>query len=400
MSYTDFKGVAFGESKAGLATVGYQLFNPNGTSVATRITAGVLQTVPGTYGATVTFPDNFTGEVRWDTGEALPLYVSDFINDGGIVTTVPAVATSVRSVNFRDDILHGIAAELSIDFAYDLNLDHARAWCNFVNKRVRAAFRFWDWPELNITEERAFRPVWSSSKSYSASSTVDGLPEEFYYATDGQYYKTLAAAPAGTLPTNTTFFQVTTPVDRFIPYDQPGKQSIGKIISIYSGTPRAATSALNWNFAPSEHGIDLPAAAGGTVWITYQVREPVFTVTPYNAATAYARHALVYDTASGNVYRAILPNTGSPLSGTSWLLQAVPYVIAEYVKLAAAADAADDMALKADLATQARRALETEVDRLVQQGEKHFYSNGGNRRVPLGLSGFWWSVAAPYATAS
>ncbi len=154
------------------------------------------------------------------------------------------------------------------------------------------------------------------------------------------------------------------------------------------------------NFAPSEHGIDLPSAAGATVWITYQVREPVFTVTPYAAATAYARHALVYDTASGNVYRAILPNTGAALSGTSWLLQAVPYVIAEYVKLAAASDAADDTGLKADLAGQARRALEDEVDRLIEQGEKHFYNPVSGRRVPLGLSGFWWSVAAPYATAT
>ncbi len=77
----------------------------------------------------------------------------------------------------------------------------------------------------------------------------------------------------------------------------------------------------------------------------------------------------------------------------------MPYVIAEYVKLGSAADAADDVLLKADLTAQARAALEVEVDRLVQQGEKHFYSQRGNQRVPLGLSGFYWSVAAPYATA-
>lgn len=80
MSYTKFSGVAFGSRKSGLSTVGYRLYNTNGTASGSRVTAGVAETAPGNYAATVTFPDDFTGEIRWDTGEGSPRYASDFIN--------------------------------------------------------------------------------------------------------------------------------------------------------------------------------------------------------------------------------------------------------------------------------------------------------------------------------
>lgn len=70
MSYQLYKTVAFGASKAGLTTVGYTLYNTVGDAVGGRVTSGVQDLGGGQYGATVTFPDGFSGRITWDTGEA------------------------------------------------------------------------------------------------------------------------------------------------------------------------------------------------------------------------------------------------------------------------------------------------------------------------------------------
>lgn len=82
MAYTRFKTVNFGAGKGGLSTVGYQLFNADGSPNGSRITAGVAErgTNTGIYAATVSFPDGFQGELRWDTGEANPGTATEEIN--------------------------------------------------------------------------------------------------------------------------------------------------------------------------------------------------------------------------------------------------------------------------------------------------------------------------------
>lgn len=81
MAYTGYKTVAFGSSKAGLATVGYTLFDFDGNEVAARTEDGVQDLTGGQYGAVVTFPDGFVGRLTWDTGEDPPVYASEAIND-------------------------------------------------------------------------------------------------------------------------------------------------------------------------------------------------------------------------------------------------------------------------------------------------------------------------------
>lgn len=86
MPYTAFTCAIFGPSKAGLTTAGYRLFNADGTANGSRIAAGVTERSPGTYGATITFPDAFVGEVRWDTGGGTPSYASAPVNAGDSLT--------------------------------------------------------------------------------------------------------------------------------------------------------------------------------------------------------------------------------------------------------------------------------------------------------------------------
>jgi hypothetical protein len=80
MPYQLYQTVTFGSSKAGLATVGYRLFDDNGNPAGDRVTAGVQDLGGGQYGANVTVPDDFTGRITWDTGEAVPAYASAGVN--------------------------------------------------------------------------------------------------------------------------------------------------------------------------------------------------------------------------------------------------------------------------------------------------------------------------------
>ncbi|HZP80709.1 MAG TPA: hypothetical protein VFB21_03645 [Chthonomonadaceae bacterium] len=100
MAYTRFKTVNFGSAKGGLTTVGYQLFNADGTANGARITTGVTErgANTGLYGASVSFPDGFQGELRWDTGGSSPATASEEINptpfEKALLDLAQAVPTS------------------------------------------------------------------------------------------------------------------------------------------------------------------------------------------------------------------------------------------------------------------------------------------------------------------
>lgn len=62
--------VNFGVSNGGLATVGYTLYNTNGTTHQARSTSGVTEfgTSTGVYGAVINLPSDKAVLVMWDTG--------------------------------------------------------------------------------------------------------------------------------------------------------------------------------------------------------------------------------------------------------------------------------------------------------------------------------------------
>ena len=73
-------GVDFGPDYPAVATVGYRLFQADGTDSVARTTAGVVDVSGnGAYGvASVSIPDNAVG-IEWDTGDALPVYAVEDI---------------------------------------------------------------------------------------------------------------------------------------------------------------------------------------------------------------------------------------------------------------------------------------------------------------------------------
>ena len=100
MAYIKIKDANFGAANGSLTTVGYQLYNFDGTVNGTRIAAGVVE-VPATsghYQANVTTPDPFNGSIVLDTGTATPSYAAqeivDIRNDlGQLIPTSNTVQT-------------------------------------------------------------------------------------------------------------------------------------------------------------------------------------------------------------------------------------------------------------------------------------------------------------------
>jgi len=74
------RSVAFGNSKTGLATVGLTLLNPDGTEHTARTVTGVYEMAGGGYGKNITFPDDWKGILKWDTGEGSPVYAYEDYN--------------------------------------------------------------------------------------------------------------------------------------------------------------------------------------------------------------------------------------------------------------------------------------------------------------------------------
>lgn len=76
MNNTVLRTVAFGESKSGLATVGYTLMNDVGVTIQARTTTGVAEIgTTGTYFAKVSLDTSFDTIIDWDTGEGTPRHV-------------------------------------------------------------------------------------------------------------------------------------------------------------------------------------------------------------------------------------------------------------------------------------------------------------------------------------
>lgn len=75
MALQQLRNANFGKSKAdatGSSGVGYTLYNISGSVISARTTTGVYQVTGGSglYAAYISFPDEFRGQVVWDTGSA------------------------------------------------------------------------------------------------------------------------------------------------------------------------------------------------------------------------------------------------------------------------------------------------------------------------------------------
>lgn len=307
----------------------------------------------------------------------------------------------MRTVTFQT-VYDGVLQRLGLDplIANTTQAD-ARMIAGKITKRARLALRSWDFLEWSHTEERAFRPIWNLTRQFYRANPGTGLPDELFYLTNTTYYRVktgssiLSDPPIGTLPTDTNYFEVLSPVDTFIELDQGGQHAIGQMLGVYSSNPRLnGCGRRGLNFIPSEMGIDVCAPCGPTVFIHYLLPEPVYSKRPYVPLKTYGAGERVFQPADGNVYRARGTTTNNaPPNATYWILEPVLEVLANYLEAGAYADSLrgtqpgeteEEMAARlknvAMAAAEAAEVLEQEIDSLQAQGQRHYYTLFGRRR--------------------
>ncbi len=115
MPITAVKSANFGKLRGGLSTVGYTLYSSAGAVAAVRSTVGVheLGSSTGIYAALVTFPDNFTGSILWDTGQGGDtVYASEEQNNTDSAASLTGDITSIKTaidadLTFVKDMIGG-----------------------------------------------------------------------------------------------------------------------------------------------------------------------------------------------------------------------------------------------------------------------------------------------------
>lgn len=190
----------------------------------------------------------------------------------------------------------------------------ARAESVFVDAIQSALTQAWEqefWPDLMLIEERYFRPAWAIGTAYTTGSEV-------YH--DGVYYTALQNSTGKDPETETTYWEETEDLDRYVSLDQTGETAIGTVKAASTRNPRVSRYPGFLYFSLSENGLQFTDLAPAEVFIEFRKRVPTFTRTAYVAGTTYAADALVYYATTGEAYKSLQgTNLGkTPGSNPTW----------------------------------------------------------------------------------
>ncbi len=112
---------SFGNSRTGLATVGYAQRGAAGAVVVARTTAGVYELGGGSYGVEILL-DAATKSLLWDTGEVTPVFAVEdlldyFIKKATINRRETNPGTGVQTIFEEDDATAMVAGDVFEDVA-------------------------------------------------------------------------------------------------------------------------------------------------------------------------------------------------------------------------------------------------------------------------------------------
>ena len=320
---------------------------------------------------------------------------------------------TLRTVVFRD-VYESILRRHGFDPVGDaVSHDTLRAIVRHINKWIRFAWRYWEWPDFELLENRAFRTVWTNTLQFYRVG-FEGNPDELYNPTDQNYYRVNAAAPSdppvGTPPTNTTYFTQFTLTDRYILLDQVGQTPIGEVIEIFAADPRldAYHYARRIKYQPTERQCTVIGYPGDTptVWVDFRIRPSQFTGIPYVVGHTYNLGDLIYHPPAGECYLAAIPSpTGDPTAQPAqWIKVPFPEIFDGYITAKAYAAGLNETntwekdanalgnfrQLQQAADQEAQDQLDAEVNRLMGMGQRYRYPRW---RHPYD-AWHWWSYPA------
>lgn len=302
-------------------------------------------------------------------------------------------------------LLDSITARAGIDPALPENARRGALVMDYVQEAVSHAWEFFDWPEINHTEERIVLGSGFAEGGYTYESDYSGTISYIGRAIEGSNFdqpvwriKRVTTTVSGAVTNIDTALNVAwnnrltatyvedsqnSPSNE-IPYAllySDGSTPIGAVSAVYASNPDTSLAhSLKFSVTADRLLITDTAYSGGTVFIKFCEPVPEFTIASYDASATYAPGDLVYHNPSGDCYRAILATTGNAPTNTAyWSKQAVPFFLSDYIKTAALADILLEqpgMEAKANyLATRAEgQLLKAMDDAWLRKGEIRRYS--------------------------
>lgn len=243
----------------------------------------------------------------------------------------------MRTVPYRT-VLHEALDLLGVVPA-EAAVEQAQSVTRAVNRRLRAAWEAFDWPELVRTEERYFRAEYDAAATYASGDEVwwtDGAGDTAYYRATG--------ATTGNDPDDEDFWELPgDDFERWIGWEQAGETAIGEALDIYAANPATSRTPREIPYLVTWRGLEIVpgTATPASVWVRYRLRPVEMTATEYDATEAYAAGEAVYFTDDGRVYEAVeeVSALASPsVDPGSWLERRFPYILAHAVALGAYAD--------------------------------------------------------------
>jgi hypothetical protein len=327
-----------------------------------------------------------------------------------IIITAPFPAPSgLRTTRFGE-VYDSILRRHGLDPLVQTEHDVLRAIVEHVNDRLETAWSYWEWPQLQLLQQRAFRTVWTNSIQFYQTN-AEGIPDECYNPGDQLYYRVLTTAltdpPVGTLPTDTNYFEPFDLTDRYILLDQLNSTPIGDVVAIFDTDPRINANhyATKLPFRPMDREITVTwSGTGPTVWVLFRISPANFSAVPYMTGKTYSQGDTIFHPTDRECYQANQDSpTGDPTAQPlQWTKVGFPSIFRRYVVAGAYADGLretdpsenDPVKLqirntKIQIAdAEADDYLQQEIDRLVTAGQVYRYGDFNPVR--------WWRTHARY----
>lgn len=310
----------------------------------------------------------------------------------------------MRTVTFQS-VLWGAARLLGMDPTRDLNAQTAARLVEYINRAVAKGWRFDQWPEWTLTEQRFFRPEYDATEAVVATveryfiaadkyyqalqaSTgqlpatlqADGTYQEnsAYWAecksvydstlwatgqvlavgdqrknpSDGKFYQCHTAHTAGAT-FDATKFGLLTAFQRYVAYDQT--EANGTPLTVIWEAPNPCAFRRDprvypnnpWPLTTSRNdlGITFASCPVNVVWLRFWTKPPEFTSTLISSTATYAAGVSIYDPATGDCWKsnqAISAGQSPTTNPEKWDKIQFPFVLSAYVKRMAQADVLRD----------------------------------------------------------
>ena len=255
-------------------------------------------------------------------------------------------------------LLDSITARAGLDPTLPENARRGALVMDYVQEAVNYAWAFFDWPELNHTEERIVLGAGFAEGGYTYEADYAGTISYIGRAIEGSTFeqavwriKRVTTTASGAVLNIDTALNVawndrlTAPYVEdsqnspateipYVPLYTEGKTPIGDVTAVYAANPDTTLVApLKFSLTADRLLITDTAYTTGTVYISFCQPVPELTIASYDAQTPYAPGDTVYHQPTGDCYRAILPTTGTAPTNTAyWSRQSIPYFLGDYIK--------------------------------------------------------------------